>query len=30
MKLWDADGREIASESLYVDDDEDDDEDDAA
>ncbi len=26
VKLWDADGRELASESLYVDDDEDDDE----
>ena len=25
VKLWDADGRELASESLYVDDDEDDD-----
>ena len=29
MKLWDADGRELASESLYVDD-EDDDEDEPA
>jgi hypothetical protein len=28
VKLWDADGRELASESLYVDDDEDDDEED--
>ena len=28
VKLWDADGRELASESLYVDDDEDDAEDD--
>ena len=26
IKLWDGDGREIASESLYVDDDEDEDE----
>ena len=26
VKLWDADGRELASESLYVDDDEDEDE----
>ena len=30
VKLWDADGRELASESLYVDDDEDDDDEDAA
>ena len=30
VKLWDADGRELASESLYVEDDEDDDEDDAS
>jgi hypothetical protein len=28
VKLWDADGRELASESLYVEDDEEDDEDD--